>query len=87
MTRNYLQDDVGLIGPWTSRNNGPFAYRIQRFTAGNEDPSNQRDRPARLRVGYPGLVAPRRFFNSGLTQDLAPAAENDATIKILQKNA
>ncbi len=28
VTRNYLQDDVGLIGPWTSRKDGPFAYRL-----------------------------------------------------------
>lgn len=28
VTRNYLHDDVGLIGPWTIRNDKPFAYRI-----------------------------------------------------------
>ncbi|MFK8111964.1 MAG: sulfatase-like hydrolase/transferase [Rubripirellula sp.] len=27
VTRNYLQPDVALIGPWTVREEGPFAYR------------------------------------------------------------
>lgn len=29
VTRNYLQDDVGLIGSWTTRSDLPFAYRIR----------------------------------------------------------
>lgn len=27
LTRNYLHEDVGLIGPWTREPEGPFAYR------------------------------------------------------------
>lgn len=28
VTRNYLHDDVALIGPWTIQDDGPFAYRV-----------------------------------------------------------
>lgn len=28
VTRNYLRDDIALIGPWTRRDDRPFAYRL-----------------------------------------------------------